>query len=111
VGRSSGALAGIDYRLLRWTASGLVMRRIALPLVELRLGGALGLSAIQQSLAGNRYTGLAPSALATAAVDLPVHVWFGVRASWGFGAELLKLNGGYHLNPEARAALAALLLF
>jgi hypothetical protein len=111
VGRASGALAGVDYRLVRWTASGLVMRRIALPLVELRLGGALGLSAIQQSLAGSKYQGLAPTALATAALDVPVRDWLGVRVMWGFGAELLKLNGGYQLNPEARAALATLLLF
>jgi hypothetical protein len=111
VGRSAGALGGIDYRLLRWTASAVGLRRIALPLVELQLGASGGASAIQQSLAGQAYTGVAPVLLGIGALDVPLRDWLSVRTTWGLGVELLKLNGSYRVVPEARAALGTLVRF
>jgi len=109
-GATDGNLYGVSYSVRRWTMTAFGLRRIPFGVTDLQFGVGLGVAAISEKLGigyGPPRTGLAPTASAAVAVDLPLWRWLALRFLWSAGVEFVRADGDVTASPEVRAALGA----
>jgi hypothetical protein len=107
-GATDGDIYGVPYSLHRWTLTAFGLRRFSFGVSELQLGIGLGVAAISERIGdGATRSGLAPTASAALAVDLPLARWLALRLLWSGGAEFVRADSALSVTPEVRASLGA----
>jgi len=109
-GATDGDVYGVPYSLRRWTLTAFGLRRFSFGVSDLQLGLGLGVAAISEQVGagyGPPRSGLAPTAAAALAVDLPLARWLAIRVLWSGGVQLVRADGDLQLTPELRASLGA----
>jgi hypothetical protein len=107
-GATDGGVYGVPYALRRWTLTAFGLRRFPFGVTDLQLGVGLGVAAITEQLGpgyGAERSGLAPTASAALAVDLPLWRWLAIRFLWSGGVELVRADNEFTVTPEVRASL------
>ena len=76
--------------------------------MKTRLAITAVLAAIAEQIGADAArSGLAPTACAALAVDLPLARWLALRVLWSGGVELIRADGELTVTPEVRASLGA----